>query len=268
MGSITATAKSPVRAVALPAEHGGWGFTLEPILLGLLVAPSLPGMFLGIAAFCAFLARQPLKIALIDRRRGKRYARTTLAQRFALLYAGIAITGVLIAGVMKGPDVLLPLLVALPFVLVQLTYDARGESRALLPEIAGPLALGMVAVSIAVAGEWELVNALALWLIVATRTVPSILYVRARIRLERGRDNSLVPALAAHVIGLSILGVFVLGGLVPALALLTMIILLLRAAYNLSSYRPQVAVRMIGFQELGFGIVMVILAVAGYQLSF
>ncbi|MDX2007394.1 MAG: hypothetical protein SFU83_19325 [Meiothermus sp.] len=31
--------KVPLRSVALPNEHGGWGFTLEPILLGLLVAP-------------------------------------------------------------------------------------------------------------------------------------------------------------------------------------------------------------------------------------
>jgi hypothetical protein len=36
-----------VRLVALPAEHGGWGLLLEPIALGLAVAPSLAGTFLG-----------------------------------------------------------------------------------------------------------------------------------------------------------------------------------------------------------------------------
>ena|SRR5438045_2599608 len=29
-----------IRLVALPVEHGGWGLTLEPIALGLLLAPS------------------------------------------------------------------------------------------------------------------------------------------------------------------------------------------------------------------------------------
>ena len=29
--------RSPLRTVALPSEHGGWGLTLEPVLLGLLV---------------------------------------------------------------------------------------------------------------------------------------------------------------------------------------------------------------------------------------
>ncbi|VAV92581.1 Putative membrane-spanning protein, partial [hydrothermal vent metagenome] len=35
----TGTSRVNVRSIALPTEHGGWGFTLEPILLGLLVAP-------------------------------------------------------------------------------------------------------------------------------------------------------------------------------------------------------------------------------------
>ena len=42
------------RAVAMPSEHGGWGLTLEPVLLGLLVAWSGAGVALGIAAFSAF----------------------------------------------------------------------------------------------------------------------------------------------------------------------------------------------------------------------
>ena len=53
----------------IPSEHGGWGLTLEPALLGLLVAPSIAGGALAIAAFLAFLVRTPLKVLLVDRRR-------------------------------------------------------------------------------------------------------------------------------------------------------------------------------------------------------
>ena len=33
-----------LRTVALPVEHGGWGISLEPVVLGLLVAPSASGI--------------------------------------------------------------------------------------------------------------------------------------------------------------------------------------------------------------------------------
>ena len=55
----------------MPDEHGGWGLTAEPALLGLLVAPSWAGAALGIAAFLAFLVRTPLKLVLVDRWRGR-----------------------------------------------------------------------------------------------------------------------------------------------------------------------------------------------------
>ena len=66
-----AGARAPLRGVALPSEHGGWGLTLEPGLLGLLVAPSVAGACLAVAAVVAFVARTPLKLALVDRRRGR-----------------------------------------------------------------------------------------------------------------------------------------------------------------------------------------------------
>ena len=45
-----AGARPAWRVVALPDEHGGWGLTAEPVLLGLLVAPSWAGLAIGAAA--------------------------------------------------------------------------------------------------------------------------------------------------------------------------------------------------------------------------
>ena len=39
------------RAVGVPSEHGGWGLTLEPVLLGLLVGFSGAGVAIGTATF-------------------------------------------------------------------------------------------------------------------------------------------------------------------------------------------------------------------------
>ncbi|MBZ0296495.1 MAG: YwiC-like family protein [Anaerolineae bacterium] len=42
--SVSTERRPNLRSVALPAEHGGWGFLIEPILLGLLVAFSVNGV--------------------------------------------------------------------------------------------------------------------------------------------------------------------------------------------------------------------------------
>ena len=58
--AVQPEARSPLRAVAMPSEHGGWGLTTEPGLLGLLVEPSLAGAALAVAALLLFLVRQPV----------------------------------------------------------------------------------------------------------------------------------------------------------------------------------------------------------------
>ena len=81
----------PWKAVALPAEHGGWGFLVEPVVLGLVLAPSGEGVCLGLAALAGFLARHPLRLLLTDRRKGVRYPRTALAERVFAAYATAAV---------------------------------------------------------------------------------------------------------------------------------------------------------------------------------
>src|SRR5258708_7378263 len=51
-------------SVFLPKEHGSWSLALEPILLGLLVAPSGSGVSLAVAAIAGFFARRPFKAIL------------------------------------------------------------------------------------------------------------------------------------------------------------------------------------------------------------
>src|SRR3990172_6520564 len=81
--TTTKSNKAVIKSVALPAEHGGWGFTLEPIFLGMLVAPSWYGALLGLSALAVFLIHQPVKVATKDRIKGRRPIRTVWAERFA-----------------------------------------------------------------------------------------------------------------------------------------------------------------------------------------
>lgn len=59
-----------VGTVFLPKEHGSWSLALEPLALGLLVAPSLAGGALAGAVLAGFFARRPLKAALARKRQG------------------------------------------------------------------------------------------------------------------------------------------------------------------------------------------------------
>lgn len=264
---MTAAPTLNLRSVAIPAEHGGWGFLLEPVVLGLLVAPSAAGLLLGLSALGLFLARHPLKLAVADYRRGRRFIRTGLAERFALLYSAAAILGLAGALALAGTGILLPLLLALPLAALQLAYDFNNRTRDAVPEIAGPVALAAVGGSITLAGGWTLPPALALWALLAARAVPSVLYVRARLRLEHGRPSPRLPAVAAS--GLAALLALALwrAGLTPLLAAAALMALLARAWLGLYRRRPALA-RTIGFREMGFGLLTVLLIALGWAMGW
>lgn len=256
-----------LKTLALPTEHGGWGITLEPVVLGLLVAPSAAGAGLALATLGAFLARHPLKIVAGDRRRGRRFARTPYAERFTLLYASVALAGfVLAVFAAKEYAFLLPLASAAPLASVQLWYDAKGRSRGLLPEVAGSLAMGSVACSMALLGGagWPL--ALGLWALLAARFVPAILYVRARLDVLHGKESARLPSLLAHVLALAATTALAAFNVLPWLAAAMTGVLLARAAYGFARSWPATA-RGVGFSEIAFGALTVAAAAVGVALG-
>jgi hypothetical protein len=256
-----------LRSIALPAEHGGWSFLLEPVLLALLVVPSMAGFWLTLATALAFLAHQPIKLTIKDWRSRRRVARTRWAERFALIYGLSASGAFLLAHLTSDTAFWLPLVMAAPLAVVQVIYDAANRSRALVPEIAGALALGAVAPAVALIGGWSLVAALLLWLILVLRTLTSILYVRARLRLEYGKPAQSGVAIGAHAAGVALLAGFAIDRMVPLLAPVAMMILLLRAGLGLSRYRKPAPANAIGLREMGFGLLTVLLVAAGYAMN-
>jgi hypothetical protein len=255
------------RALALPAEHGAWGFLLEPILLALLVAPSPAGAVLALATLLAFLARHPLKLALADRQRRTRQPRTAQAERVAAAY-GVAAAALLAAAWALSSRPFWPFLAAAaPLGLVQLAYDARLKGRSMVPELAGAVALGGVAPAMVRAAGWEPMPALALWGVLALRAVPAILYIRARLRLERGLPAAAWTSLAGHLAALGFAIVLALLSRGPWLAVVAFSILLLRALLGVSPLRDRVRPQVLGFRELGYGALTTALLAVGYSLG-
>jgi hypothetical protein len=264
MSSKSPASQFRLKSVALPAEHGGWSFLFEPIALGLLLAPSAAGLFLALAVIGVFLLRHPLKLALVDRRRGRRFARTALAERMALLYSAIAVAGVTASYLTAGTEPFIPLLLAAPLVIVQLVYDAANRSRDWIPEVAGPTALAAVSTSLAMAAGSPLANALPLWAIMAARAVPTVIYVRARLRLEKNQPVRGTPVYLAHGVAILAVSALAIAGLAPALSVVALVLLMLRAIYGLTPRPQPTPARIIGLQELAFGVLTVLLVFAGF----
>jgi hypothetical protein len=267
--SPTAAAPPPVpwKAVALPVEHGGWGFLVEPVLLGLLLAPSTAGFCLAGAAVAVFLARHPLRLVLMDRRKGARHPRTALAERFVLSYAAVAVALVaLAAGVARAP--FWPAIVlGAPLAMVALVYDLRGRSREALPEAAGGLALGASVAAIALAGGVSAGPAYGAWALLGLRGVTAILYVRARLRLDRGLPAGIPLALASHAGGVAGAVGLAAVGWGPWLGVLALGLMLARAAHGLSSRRPRLRPQALGFREMGWALVALVLLAIGYAFG-
>ncbi len=253
------------RAIALPVEHGSWSFWLEPVLLGFLVAPSIAGLWLIGASLAIFLIRQPLKIVWTDRQRQRRYQRTRLAERFVGLYVVIAVVMGLIAFVMSpAADFLLPFLLVSPLVIVQVYFDVRHESRHWLPEVTATIILASIAASIGLLGGWPLLPALALSVIIITRAVPTVFYVRARLRLEKGQAATAMISTTLHVIALIVLVIFTWLELIPLLSVIAGLMLLARAVHGLSRWRRPARPQIIGVQEIVFGLITITMAGLGF----
>lgn len=258
------------KSVALPAEHGSWSLTAEPILLGLLVAPTPAGLFMAIAAFAVFLVNRPLKIYATDRRRGRAYERTALAMRFVVLYGAIALAASAITFVLAGWRPFAPFILALPLLLIFMAYDQR-PGRFWQAELTAPAAFAAVAAAIGLAGGMTWQPALGLWGFMITRSVPTVIFVRARLRLDKGKEGgageNVSATIAIHVLGVAAAVALVRVGWLPWAAVLAAVILLGRAILGLSDRRWRASVQALGFLEVGFGVLSAIIVAIGFWLS-
>ena len=258
--------KVKLRNIILPREHGGWAFVLNPVLLGLLVALSWQGALLGIAAIAAFLVHQPFKLWWSDYRVKRVIARTPIARNFALIYAVVAVVGVLVVLLNSPLTFLLPLALAFPLAQTQLLYDAQGRSRHLIPELTGAVALGSVAPAMAILNQWDVPDAMLLWLLLAIWAITSVLYVRVRLRLERNKvdDYDMHYVALLHGVGLVLTAMSASAGGVPWLAVGGVVVLSVRAAYGLSPFRRPAKAIQVGIQEVIFGLIFTLMVALGY----
>jgi hypothetical protein len=249
---MTAPARPAWRSVVVPSEHGGWGLTLEPALLGLLVAPSVAGGALAVAAFLAFVIRTPLKLVLVDRRRHRELERDQLARRVVTFEGLLLVAMIIVALADAGVDWVVPFAIALPLFAVELWFDARSRSRRLVPELCGAVGISAVAASIAIAGGESAALAAALWLVLAARAVASVPFARVQVLPLRATPPPPRSSDLAQLAGIVVAAIAVaVDDAVLVGAIAVAVVALAQFAWSRGPARPAKAV---GFAQLGFGL--------------
>lgn len=253
--------RSHLRSVALPAEHGGWGLTLEPVVLGLAVAASPAGGLLAAVAFLGFLARTPIKAVLVDLHRGRRTGRGTVARRVAVAEIAVLLVALTLAARLSDGPFWIPLAAAAPLVGVELWFDMRSRSRRLLPELAGSVGICAVVASMVLADGGDARLAVALWLVLAARAITSIPYVKAQVERIHGRPTErrvlVASAAAALLVGATAVAVdrSVFAGAV-AVALVAVL-------QPLSTWRSVPRAAILGARQMVLGLTVVLITALG-----
>jgi hypothetical protein len=261
-----AATRPSIRSIALPTEHGGWGFTLEPILLGLLVAPSAAAWELSVAALAVFLARRPFKLVSTDVVRRRWLPRTTTAAVFTGLYGGIAVAGIAGAVVTAEAPFWAPFLVALPLAGLALYGDAHSRSRTLLAEIAGSAAMGSTVAAITLAAGWDARPAFGMWIVLVARGIGTIALVRGQIRRVHGKPTLPARIYSAQALAIAVVLAAAVAGWVPWLAYVAIIGIALLAYVSLR--RPPVPAQVVGWTQIAVGLAVVLSTAIGVWMEW
>ena len=255
-----------LKRLALPHEHGSWSILLEPLIGGIAVAWSTASPFIALLFIGGFFAHQPLRVCLTDLWNRRRMPHTTAALLLAICFVTAAALGLAGTYVMASFSSLVPLFAAAPLALLQLGYDRVGKSRRLMPEIAGAVALSTSAAIAAHAAGWPPERALALSGVFALRLVPSLLYVRTRLLLEKRKASTVRLPIFAHVLALGAVMIFAVVGLCPTILVLAFVVLLARACLGLAPWRLKLRAMQIGILEITFGALTLLSVIAGHYL--
>ena len=258
-GASHTSAPRPVaiRPLVMPVEHGGWSLLLEPIVLALIILPSAAGALVAFAAVCAFLIRQPLNLAVQDHRRERRFPRTIVCERLVLFLASAVVVTLLWPVLETGGGVLMPMLLASPLLGVLVAHDLRSPGRALVPEIAAATMVGAAGAAVIFAGHGPASVAYALWAVMACRAIPAIMHVRTSLG-----KSSFAASVLVHVAAVLVTAALYRGGVLPAAAVVAMLLLYGRALFAVQLRR--LSAKRMGITELAMGMLTVAIVAIGF----
>lgn len=255
-------ALAPVRfATTLPRQHGAWSVLLLAYVLGLAVGgPNPPALLL----LPPLIAALPLRhTALLWLRAGSSGRRRPLAVWLAVYGLVLILSGALLVGVYGRWLLLPPGALAGAVGLASAGLEQRRLDRTLGAELLGMVGLSLVvpATVYAASGEFGAAT-FGLWLLAALDFSGSVFQVRFIARGGKG-----VVSVIFHLLALGGAGAMGVLGFAPPLAALSLVPAALRAVWAAAvPGGRQPTIRRLGFEELGYAAVFVLLAALAYRL--
>jgi len=260
---MTSANASSARQLFLPKEHGSWSLALEPIALALLVAPSAAGAALALAGTAGFFTRRPLKLAVTLPAGDPRRVPARNGAIFFAALAAFALAGAAIHGPVRA---LWPLLLAAPFGALFLWFDLRNAAREAEAELAGSTVFALLPASGALLAGWPAPASLALAALALARSVPTVLTVRAYLRLGKGEAPSRLVPIVAACVALATVALLARPALVPSAATAVSGVFLVRTCWLVSPLRPRWPARRVGVIEAVLGVAQLGLLAFAYRL--
>jgi len=243
----------PLRTL-LPAEHGSWFMLGFPLVLGLLLRPSLAGLCVGSAALAFFLSRPAL-------RRIANGQKDPAQWRALLLLGGLAIVLTSMALRLSDFRFLIPLACASPLIVFALRADLDRAVRSLWVEMAAQGAFASLTAAMLMVGGDALNTSIRAWWVVTLVGSANLAHVRRFLGQAHGLEEATlrrrkIPVHVLHGL-LSLTSLLLLGtrNLAGAVWSAWTVLLYLRA---MAPYRPTPA-RTLGWREGGLSAIGLLL---------
>jgi hypothetical protein len=158
-----------------------------------------------------------------------------------------------------------PVMMAVPFVVVESWYDVRSRSRRLVPELCGAIGVAASSAAIVVAGGGGSPLAAAVWLILAARSIGAIPFVRAQIDQARHGRVEVRGSDVAQAVSVTVAAT---AWLVDDRLLFGAVIVAAVAVVQLWwSRRPPPAITVIGARQMVIGLLVVLASAVGVWIA-
>ena len=266
--SPTNARKTVWRTTLLPAEHGVWAALIESTLMGLIISMTWQSIVVGFNALMLGICLQPLKLIIRGANNRFQLPRIKAAQLalsiilplslsllfFCILYPSIS------------PAYPIPLMLAIPLVLVHWYYESHDNPRHITAVTAGMLAIISITPAMILAPHSQFRFAFIVYLILAARQISSISYARYVVRKSKKLPTHLPHIIAYHTI--SLLLILSIPYFYPEIStnqylflILLYLCLCIRTVIGLTilKIKTTIKAKKLGLSELFIGIIYVIL---------
>ena len=242
--------------VALPKEHGSWGFVLEPLLLSLIVAFTIDGLLLALATFILFLSNQPLRIFV---NKSSSHKIRSIAVFVLLFYLLVSAVLLVLPILHLELEKLLPFLGGILLMPIYFFAVIKKFSRNLFVELLPIFSMTLIAISIITFDNSFNYNPIIFGMLLLSRAITTVIYVSAKVKESKGFEFSVRYT---HILNFVFLLFIIFASFtnhLPLLSILGLVLLTLRSVIGFSQFNFTKTIKQIGVMEFIYGSLFVII---------